>query len=291
MDSISISQVRRFNRLVTLRAGALQCSYLGRGRPLGEARLLHEIGSGETDLQRLRARLGLDSGYLSRLTKSLAAQDLVRLEEDRADRRRRRIRLTEKGMAEYRAYDALSDDIACSLLSPLNPGQRSRLLAAMADVERLMRAGSAMLAIEPAGSDDAQACLRSYFQELAARFDAGFDPALGVEAEPDGDFVVARLEGKPVGCGMLRRLSSDTGEIKRMWIAPEMRGLGLARRLITWLEDHAAQSGMSRIRLDTNRALTEAQILYRNAGYREIARYNDNPYADFWFEKILETAG
>ena len=76
-----------------------------------------------------------------------------------------------------------------------------------------------------------------------------------------------------------------------MWVAPEARGLGIARRLLAALEDHARQSGMTSVLLDTNRSLAEAQALYRKAGYRETERYNDNPYADFFFEKNSWSGG
>ena len=94
MDHSEIERVRSFNRLVTLRTGALNGSYLGRGRSLGQARLLFEIGSNGGELRRLRERLGLDSGYLSRLLKSLATQGLAVIVDDPADRRRRHVMLT-----------------------------------------------------------------------------------------------------------------------------------------------------------------------------------------------------
>ena len=82
-------------------------------------------------------------------------------------------------------------------------------------------------------------------------------------------------------------MDATTAEIKRMWVAPEARGLGIARRLLEALEDQARGAGMKRLVLDTNRSLLEAQAMYRKAGYRARERYNDNPYADFWFEKDL----
>jgi GNAT superfamily N-acetyltransferase len=99
--------------------------------------------------------------------------------------------------------------------------------------------------------------------------------------------MIARLDGHPVGCGVLKALDAHTGEIKRMWVAPHARGIGLARRLLERLEAQALQCDLTRVRLDTNRVLTEAHALYRKAGYREIERYNDNPYAHLWFEKDL----
>lgn len=292
METTDIDRVRRFNRTVTLRTGALDDSYLGRGRPLAQARLLFEIGPEGADVGTLRERLGLDSGYLSRLLATLKRQRLITLVADKADRRRRRASLTDAGRVEWDAYDAMSDDLARSMLEPLGASQRQRLVDAMAEVERLLRAAEVSIAVEPVASDDALVCLRAYFRELDERFETGFD--IGDDAEPAkleralDRLLMARLDGRPVGCGALKALDRDTGEIKRMWVAPEARGLGVARRLLAALEAEARRAGLSRIRLDTNRALTEAQALYRKSGYREVARYNDNPYAHLWFEKELD---
>lgn len=289
MNNQAIAQIRRFNRLVTARAGALDSSYLGRKRPLGQARLLFEIGSGENDASRLRSRLGLDSGYFSRLTKSLISAGLIRSAADPADGRRRLLTLTEKGEAEYAAYDALSETAATSLLTSLGTSNGTRLVAAMAEVERLLTASAITVDVEDALGADAKACLAAYYEELSVRFDEPFDPYAGApETEPAGaKMLIARLHGEAVGCGMLRPLSPGIGEIKRMWVAPHVRGLGLSRRLLEALEHMARAEGMETVRLDTNRTLQEAQALYRKAGYHEIAAYNDNPHAHLWFEKSL----
>ena len=293
MNPAQIRQVRRFNRLVTRRVGALDQSYLSRGRPLAEARLIFEIGLAGVDVRSLRAALDLDSGYLSRLLRALTAEGLVEVVKGQGDARVRRVTLTAKGRAELAAYDRLSDELAQSILAPLAHPERERLLAAMAEVERLLRAGAVVVAFEPADSADAVWCLEHYFAELARRFDAGFDPengnAVGAEemTPPHGWFILARLDGRPVGCGALLRLGADVGEVKRMWTAPEARGLGVARRIIAALEAAARAAGVTTLRLDTNRALKEAHALYRKLGFVETARYNDNPYADHWFEKRL----
>jgi DNA-binding MarR family transcriptional regulator/GNAT superfamily N-acetyltransferase len=293
MNPAQIRQVRRFNRLVTRRVGALDQSYLSRGRPLAEARLIFEIGLAGVDVRSLRAALDLDSGYLSRLLRALTAEGLVEVVKGQGDARVRRVTLTAKGRAELAAYDRLSDELAQSILAPLAHPERERLLAAMAEVERLLRAGAVVVAFEPADSADAVWCLEHYFAELARRFDAGFDPengnAVGAEemTPPHGWFILARLDGRPVGCGALLRLGADVGEVKRMWTAPEARGLGVARRIIAALEAAARAAGVTTLRLDTNRALKEAHALYRKLGFVETARYNDNPYADHWFEKHI----
>jgi DNA-binding MarR family transcriptional regulator/GNAT superfamily N-acetyltransferase len=293
MDRENLDQVRRFNRLITQRVGALEESYLRRGRPLGEARVIFEIGAGGADVGALRGRLGLDSGYMSRLLRSLEDQGLVETVKPVDDRRKRRAILTRKGRAERATYDRLSDRLAAAMLTPLDARQRDRLAAAMGEVERLMRAAAVEIAIEAPESRDARACLDAYFGELAARFEGGFDPkadrssAADAYKPPDGAFVVARLDGAAVGCGALKRVDRATGEIKRVWTAPSARGLGVARRMLRKLEATAREMAMTVLRLDTNRALKEAHELYRKEGYREIARFNDNPYAHHWFEKRL----
>ena len=289
-----IPQIRRFNRIVTQRIGALSDSYLARGRPLGEARIVHELGAGgATDLQVLRGRLNLDSGYMSRLLRSLESQGLVAVDPKPEDTRARVVSLTEAGKAEFAAYDALSDELAENLLGSLDGPRRARLVAAMGEVERLLTAAALDVALEPAGSDDAQWCLNEYYAELQRRFDSGFDPNAGKRVDtddmtpPKGWFVLARLEGKAVGCGALIRLDEGPGEIKRVWASPDLRGLGVASRIMDALEGLARDAGFKRVWLDTNGTLTEAQAMYRKRGYHEIGRYNDNPYAEHWFEKDL----
>jgi DNA-binding MarR family transcriptional regulator/RimJ/RimL family protein N-acetyltransferase len=293
MDESQLQSVRRFNRLVTQRVGALEVDYLRRGRPLAEARLLFEIGADGADVRALRSKLGLDSGYLSRLLQSLSAQELIAIAKGEEDGRRRRVSLTRKGSAERAAYDRLSDNLAESILDPLDGSQQTRLLAAMGEVERLIRAASVKVAAEAPDTADARLCLSTYFSELAARFETGFDAGADDSARvedmapPSGLFVIARLDGDAVGCGGFKRVDKATGEIKRVWTAPSARGLGVARRMLRALEAAAREAGVKTLRLDTNRALTEAHALYRSEGYREIARFNDNPYAHHWFEKRL----
>lgn len=291
MEEGQIQQVRSFNRAVTQRIGVLSDDYLGRGRPLGESRLLFEIGREGADLRNLRTRLSLDSGYLSRLLRSLEAQGLVSSQRAAGDGRVRRAVLTRKGLREFDALDRQSQDFATSLLASLSTTQRERMIVAMSEVERLMRASS--VTIEPAdpASEDARMCIDAYFRELQERFESGFDPARTTSAHPEelvppaGLFLIARLDGRAVGCGALKVRKRGVGEIKRMWVDPKARGLGIAQRLLDALEKYAAQIGLDALQLDTNRALKEAHAMYTRNGYREIPRYNDNPYAHHWFEK------
>jgi ribosomal protein S18 acetylase RimI-like enzyme len=293
MDSSLVSQVRSFNRVTTQRIGALSDAFLSRGRPLGEARLLWEIGPDGADVRRLRSRLDLDSGYLSRLLRSLERDGLVVVEPSQADGRVRTARLTSDGLAERAELDRRSDDAAAAILRSLMPSQRTRLVTAMAEVERLLVASMIQVSPRDPRRPDARWCLESYFGELARRFDAGFDPARSISADdteltpPAGLLLVAALHGEPVGCGAVKFHDDAPTEIKRMWVAPEARGLGLGRRLLADLEARAAARGAPIVRLETNRTLTEAISLYRASGYREVAPFNDEPYAHYWFEKTL----
>lgn len=192
-----------------------------RGRPLGQARLLYEVGPEGIDVRALRERLKLDSGYLSRLLRSLEAQGLVQTDVEASDGRVRRVVLTPKGVAERATYNALSNDLAWSFLEPLDSAQRDRLVRAMAEVERLLRTGAVDLRAESPDSIAAQWCL------------------------------------------------------------------GIARRVLRWLETKAREAGLTRLRLETNRTLTEAQVLYRAEGYQEVEPFNAEPYAHHWFEKRL----
>lgn len=297
MDGTMVARVRSFNRTVAQRIGALNDAFLARDRPMGQARLLWEIGPGGADVRALRSRLDLDSGYLSRLLRSLEADGLVTVGPSAADRRLRRVRLTDAGLAERAVLDERSDAVAASILGPLGERQRGRLVAAMAEVERLLTASAVELRVRDPRHPAARACLQAYFDELARRFDTGFDPATSISADDDqlrlpvGLLVVATLHGDHVGCGAVKLHGDAPAEIKRMWIAPSVRGLGLGRRLLADLERRAAEHGARVLRLETNRALAEAIAMYRSAGWREVPPFNDEPYAHHWFEKEAGAQG
>ena len=287
-----VSQVRSFNRTVTQRIGALNDAFLSRDRPLGQARLLWEIGPDGSAVRGLRSRLDLDSGYLSRLLRALENDGLVAVEPSGADGRVRTVRLTPEGLAERAVLDRRSDEAAAAILGPLNPRQRTRLVQAMAETERLLTASAVEVTTRDPRHPDARSCLRAYFGEIGRRFDGGFDPARSLISDdeltpPAGLFLVASLHGEPVGCGGIRFHPGAPAYIKRMWVSPAVRGLGLGRRLLAELEARAVASHARVVQLETNRTLREAIAMYRAAGYHEVAPFNDEPYAHHWFEKTM----
>jgi DNA-binding MarR family transcriptional regulator/predicted N-acetyltransferase YhbS len=328
-----VAVVRRFNRSYTQRIGVLEDSFLGLGMPLGPARLLFEIAAAPAAPQgasaagasaaqaavtthALRERLGLDSGYLSRLLRRLEADGLVRVTHDPRDRRRRQVTLTEAGRERWRELERRSNDQARLIVDPLTQRQRERLARALSEADLLVRAATVSFEPVDPASPVARDVVGRYFAEIGRRF--GFDAGGETEKDalllvpPTGVFVVAVSDGEPVACGGLQTLDllargpqtggpltadplagrpltdgEGVGELKRMWVHDDWRGAGLGSRLLRHLEDQARGLGHHTVRLDTNAALTEAIGMYQRAGYRAIDRYNDNPWATNFFEKLL----
>jgi DNA-binding MarR family transcriptional regulator/GNAT superfamily N-acetyltransferase len=293
---LPVAEVRRFNRMVVQRVGALNDDFLSRGRPLSLSRLLWEIGTEGAEVVMLRSRLGVDSGQMSRMLRVLEGDGFVVVAPSDADRRVRVARLTGSGRAERAILDARSDEFAASVLGPFDEAQRTELVTAMRTVERLLLAPLIELRQVDPESPDAQRCLRAYVAELNRRApQRGFDPRRGSTAEPhqvrppNGGFVVIYLHGQAVGCGAVKHHPGQVTDIKRMWVAESARGLGLARRLLGHLEDLARAHGSTQARLETRDVLPEAIALYRSAGYAEVPPFNDEPFADRWFAKTLQT--
>ncbi len=290
---VEVEQVRRFNRAVTQRVGALTDRYLARSRPLAACRVLWEIGVEGAEVRALRARLGMDSGQLSRLLRALEADRLIEVVPSPADARIRIARLTAAGEAERRLLDDRSDELARSILVPLDDGQRGQLVTAMRSVERLITASLVQTRVVDPEHPDAKRCLRAYVAELNRRSDIPFDPRNGSTAEPHevrgpaGAFLVAYLNGEAIGCGAVKHRPGGPSDIKRMWVAESARGLGIGRRLLRELEQLVRDSGARVARLETNAALVEAITMYRSAGYAEVPAFNDEPFAHHWFAKTL----
>jgi GNAT superfamily N-acetyltransferase len=229
----------------------------------------------------------------------LEADGLVTVTPSDGDGRVRVARLTEKGRTERAILDERSDQLAASILEPLDAAERTELVTAMRAVERLIATSLVESREVDPESPDAQRCLRAYVAELNRRApERGFDPRTGATAEPhevrppNGAFVVLYLRGEAVGCGAVKHHPGQVTDIKRMWVAESARGMGLGRRLLAHLERLACEHGSSRARLETSDVLPEAIALYRSAGYVEVPPFNDEPFADRWFTKPLrDTSG
>ena len=153
------------------------------------------------------------------------------------------------------------------------------------------------VASERADTSPGRELLQAMLAELEVMYgplDPAVTPRASAEdmAPPHGAFLVLYAMGaeggeRAVACGGLKKLDATTGEIKRMYVVPDARGRGVARRLLGALEDAARAAGYERVKLDTGAKQPHAQSLYASAGYASIADYNDNRYASYWFEKSL----
>jgi GNAT superfamily N-acetyltransferase len=139
---------------------------------------------------------------------------------------------------------------------------------------------------------EASALLEAYFLELRDRLAPS--PVEIVRRWPEdfrgagGAVVLARGEGRAVGCAGLRPLGEGVVELKHFFLVREARGRGLGRAMLAGVEEVARGRGARRIVLDTAAPLLEAAGLYRSAGYVDIPRFNDNPVAVAWFGRDLE---
>lgn len=288
----AIARLRRFNRVVTREIGALDLSYLGRGRPLGMARVVHMIRPQGTDIAEIRQRLGLDSGLLSRLLRALEAEGLVQVATLSADRRRRIAKLTAKGQAEWQIYDQLGYTKAQQVLDRAGSRQQA-VIDAMDLIATVMLQGEVEIRDADPDGPAALSCLSAYYRLLLETFpDFTADmlplplPDAGKYRSPDGAFLIAWSDDLPVGCVSLRKLERGTAEVKRLWVHPAARGQGLARRLMRDIENRARDMGFLRLQLDTNSALTTAVTLYRRDGWTDVPAYTAAP-ANLWMAKSL----
>lgn len=287
-DLGQISSLRSLQRELTTRIGVLDESFLGTDRPLAQNRLLYELRARPT-VREVRLWLGLDSGYVSRLLTAVRDQGLVDVTADPDDARGRLAVLTAAGEEEVARLDERSDAAAAALLDGLSTSGRVRLGRAAEELTVLLIAATAVIDVAPATDPRVQWCLRRYFAELDQRFEGGLTVDGMVTTDPDevsppnGLTVLVTSQHAPIGCGMLKRTAPGTVDVKRVWLDPRVRGLGFAGRIMDRLEDEARAMGCHTVRLETNRALTEAIAMYRRRGYVEVPPFNDEPNGDHWF--------
>lgn len=288
----AIARMRRFNRVVTKEVGVLDTSYLGRGRPLGAARVLQLVRAEGSDIADIRARLALDAGLLSRLLRGLEDEGLLTLDTDPQDRRRRIARLTPAGQAEMAAYEALGRAKAEEVFARAGSRQ-AEVIAAMDLIATVMLQDQVEIRPADPDSPEALACLRAYYDLLAEKIDGVTPQLLTLPLSdapkyrpPLGAFLLAWSDDLPIGCVSLRPLGHGVAEVKRLWVDPNARGLGLGRRLMRAIESYGRDLGYREMKLDTNTALTDALALYRSDGWVDIPKYSDFP-STHWMGKRL----
>ncbi len=282
-----LERLRRFNRLLTQRIGLLDERYLGSPLPFAQARLLYEVAVlAPLGTNHLRRLLAVDGAALSRGLSALDARRLVRRRVDPANARNRIVGITASGRKLLASLDVRADHRVAAMIAGLAGGERRRLADAVDETRRLLLCARVGIERRADRDPDVRAAQAAYLAEIARRFGRPLDPWNQGPVVPAVSLLL--VDGRrPVGCGAVREIEPDLGEIKRMWLHPDVRGLGLGARLLEALEFAARQAGHREVRLDTNERLGEAIALYEAAGYRRIGRYNDNPDATHFYAKRL----
>jgi GNAT superfamily N-acetyltransferase len=225
------------------------------------------------------------------LLKALENEGLVAVGPSPDDARARVAARTPAGSAEAALLDQLSDDAAASVLDGFDADELTEIDTAARTLTRALTRRHLTIEIVDPESRDARWCVGQYFAEIDSLFTTGYDPAkaLNVGAAdltpPHGAFLVARLHGQPVGCGGVKLPQGEPAFLKRMWVAPSARGLGVAGLLLDRLEALAVEAGATAVTLDTNSKLTAAARLYVTRGYGEVSDFNGEPHADRWYRK------
>jgi putative acetyltransferase len=299
-----IKSIRHFNRYYTNRLGLLSRYRFDTRLTLTEARVLFEIGRRGAHTQgALKSELKIDGGYLNRVIKRLCALGLVEARKDERDGRVLVLGLTPKGRKTSTDIDDSSDAEARALVEGLGEFDLRNLVEHLRAAERILESRSSRkAAVELVEGGPAVAAVRVLMREYASSLGAdlayqGFERELaglpGKYAPPSGALFLARVSSasgaEPAGCVALRDLGSGDCEMKRLFVRPEYRGLGIGRVLAERAIEKGRSQGYRRMRLDTLERLADAVALYRSLGFEETEPYCENPLpgAMFWEKKLL----
>jgi DNA-binding MarR family transcriptional regulator/GNAT superfamily N-acetyltransferase len=246
---------------------------------LSEARVLFELAQADAvEVVDLRRGLGLDAGYLSRVLTRFETDGLLARSRSAADGRRQVVALTDAGRAAARDIDQRSRTEVGTLLQPLDEGQRRRLLGAMDAIQDALGPAprSSLVVLRPPVAGDLGWIVRRHGELYATAhgWDAGFEAyvarilgAFGAGG-PREALWIAEVDGAPVGSIMCARDDDETARLRILLVEPEVRGIGLGRRLVDECLRFARQAGYRRIVLSTYDAMAEARRIYERVGFR-----------------------
>jgi DNA-binding MarR family transcriptional regulator/N-acetylglutamate synthase-like GNAT family acetyltransferase len=283
----AVAELRSFNRFYTQRIGVLSDRYLGQDRPLAEARLLFEIGTDGARVHALRERLGLDSGYLSRMLRSLERSGLVEtVAAGGPDARRKLARPTPAGLAELAEVNRRSDAAMARVVERLDEPQVRELVTALATVERLLGGDAS----EPAGPPVIRRAVLGDAEPIAgtlrrafAEQEAEFTPEAFAVSTPDHATMAERIATDPVWVAEQDgRVVGTVSAVPRppslfvrsLAVLPQARGSGLAVLLLAEAERCARQLGLGRLELDTTPFQAAAARVYERFGFRPSHRHD-----------------
>jgi DNA-binding MarR family transcriptional regulator/GNAT superfamily N-acetyltransferase len=294
-----VAAVRRFNRFYTRLIRVLDDGILDSAHTLTEARVLFELAAvPSAEVVALRAQLGLDAGYLSRIVARFEADGLVTRDRSAADARRLVLRLTGEGRAAFATLDAHSADQIGALLAGVGDQDRRRLVGAMGTVERILGGGDPVRSyvLRPLGPGDRGWIVERHGALYAAEYgwDVSFEALVArivadhVDRRDDPGEAgwIAELDGERVGCVLCVRADDDTAQLRLLLVDPAARGAGIGARLVDECLRFARRAGYRRIVLWTNDVLTAARRIYERAGF---ALEAEEPHHSFGHDLVGQT--
>jgi DNA-binding MarR family transcriptional regulator/GNAT superfamily N-acetyltransferase len=294
-----VAAVRAFNRFYTGVIGALDAEHLRTPYSLTEARVVFELAQrGSVELRELRDLLGLDAGYLTRITNRFAADGLVVRERSESDGRRQVISLTDAGRAVWRELDGLSSASIGALLARLGEEDQRRLVASMAVIRGLLESAprpASYVIRPPRPGDLGWVVARNgalYAEEY--RWDTSYEALV---ARIVADYVdqhdaarecawIAEVDGEPAGCVLCVKEDDTTARLRLLLVEPSARGMGIGGRLVEECLRFARRAGYRRMVLWTNDVLTAARRIYQRAGFELIG---SEKHTSFGHDLVGET--
>ncbi len=280
-STITVEDVRAFNRFYTGVIGVLDNAYLSSPYSLTEVRVLFELALGTTETVALRAGLGLDAGYLSRILGRFDREGLITREQSPDDARRQVIGLTDHGKAVFADLDVQSNAEIGALLDRVSQSDRAVLVAAMRKIERLLTDTPRSYLLRPPHPGDLGWVVHRHGVRYAEEY--GYDDTFeALVAQVVADYVrhrdpvrdaawIAEVDSEPVGSIFCVRADDDTAQLRLLLVEPSARGLGIGRRLVAECVRFATRVGYRRMTLATVSEVAVARGIYERAGFAMVA--------------------
>lgn len=294
-DTVSddrVAAVRAFTRFYTSVFGVLEETLLQTPYSVTEARVIFELAQGEAaEVAQLRRELGIDAGYMSRITSRFETDGLITRERSSSDARRQVVRLTDQGRAVFATLDARSAEQVRGLLATAGEEDQHRLIAAMDTIRSVLdrstgRPRSVILRAPRAGDYgwvvarhgalySEQYAWDETFEALVARIVAAYVERRDRVREAAW---IAEADGEPAGCVFCIAHDESTAQLRLLLVEPSARGLGIGSALVDACLHFARSAGYRRITLWTNDVLTSARRIYEAAGFELVA---EEPHHSF----------
>jgi DNA-binding MarR family transcriptional regulator/GNAT superfamily N-acetyltransferase len=282
VDPDHVAEVRAFTRFYTAMLRVLDEGVLDSPYSVTEGRIVYELAQREaTDVAELRRELGVDAGYMSRITARLEADGLLTRERSTVDARRQVLRLTDHGRSVFAMLDARSDEQVTGLLADVPEPVRRRVVAAMGTVRAALGgmepAPLRAVVLRPPGPGDYGWVISRHGALYAEEYgwDTGCEALI---ARIVGEYVenhdpareaawIAEVDGDPAGSVFCVRKDDTTAQLRVLLVEPSARGLGIGSRLVDQCLQFARRAGYRRIVLWTNDVLVSARRIYEAAGF------------------------